>query len=84
MSIKRQIDFECKITPEELAREFCEMDNVEQAEFFNEIAKIVKLEWSSNFCFQLQSIMDSGTLDEGGINIISQFGEYGDEITNKC
>ena len=34
-----------EITPEFMAKCFCEMDNIEQARFFSEVSKVAKVEW---------------------------------------
>jgi len=55
--IKREISI-LDLEPEELAQEFCDMHNDEQALFFEHIGKIVKEQWKSNFSFQMDTIID--------------------------
>jgi len=73
--LKKNIDVEFKITPIELAEQFCEMWATEQADFFNSIG-IISSTWDSDLVFQLQSIVDTGRLDANGINVMRKIGEY--------
>jgi len=73
--LKKNIDVEFKITPIELAEQFCEMWSTEQADFFNAIG-IISSTWDSDLVFQLQSIVDTGRLDANGINVMRKIGEY--------
>ena len=68
---------EFKITPsvKELAIEFCGWDEEQQAEFFNQIAKLV-MEWDKPFCLQLHKVMTSDTLTYDGRWIMEQIGIY--------
>lgn len=65
-----------ELTPEELAFEFCRMDDGEQAKFFNEVARLTK-EWDRPFCFQLQNIIENKELTNEGRYIMESIGEYG-------
>lgn len=75
--ITRQITTEFKLSPLELANEFCNMYDEEQAEFFNHIAGIAST-WDRNFVFQLQAIIDCGKLNEDGKEMMRKIGEYGE------
>ena len=75
MSLKRSTELEITITPEELASEFCEMDNHQQAKFFNMVSAITS-DWDMSFCFQLQGVIDSPDMKPEGLDIMRQFGEY--------
>lgn len=68
---------EIKISPsaQELAIEFCEWDEEQQAEFFNQIAKLT-IEWDKPFCFQLSKIMLSDILTIDGRWVMEQIGIY--------
>jgi hypothetical protein len=75
--ITRKIpDIEVRLSPEELASEFCRMDNFEHAKFFNAVA-ILTAGWEMPFCFQLQAVLDSKKLEPEGKRIMEQIGEYG-------
>lgn len=75
--IKRTQELEVILTPEELAAEFCNMDDKEQAKFFNEIGNIVQNTWTSPFVFQLQAVIDSEHLTDDGRYVMQSVGEYG-------
>jgi len=79
--LERKITIPIQITPEELASEFCNMGNDEQALFFNKVSEITS-KWENPFCFQLQSIIDDKSLAQGGRKIMESIGEYG-ENNNK-
>lgn len=70
--IKKEI--EINIGPSELALLFCEMSDRQQAQFFEEIATIVKtgpvMEWEKQFSMMCDALNDSG------IAIIEKFGKY--------
>ena len=59
--IQRKIMVDVTLTPDELAFEFANMDDEQQAMFFNELARLTE-KWEQPFCFQLQSIIDNPTL----------------------
>lgn len=73
--IKRRIDVELDLTPDELAAVFCGMDGEQQAGFFNAIAKYSDL-WPAPFPFQVQAIVDSLTYTEDARRIMRVLGEY--------
>lgn len=64
-----------KLTPEDVAQMFCEMDSNEQARFFNEIAETVK-GWDQPFSFQLQAVTDKPELTSQARNVMAQIGIY--------
>lgn len=72
--INRNINIEPTI--EELASEFCRMNDSQQAEFFNAIGRIVENEWSAPFCFQLEAIRQSEELKEEGRGILNEIAQY--------
>ena len=74
--IKREIPCETDLTPLELAMEFCAMNCLEQAQFFNEIADIVKNQWGRPFVFQLQYITDEEQLTAAGRQVMEDIGAY--------
>lgn len=74
--IKREHTLFCAPTPEELASEFANMGDDQQALFFNELARLTK-NWKNPFCFQLQGLVDRPELTVEGKRIMEQIGEYG-------
>ena len=76
--IRRIVEIEVVTTPEEVAMEFCAMDEKEQARFFNEVAAI-SATWNSHFVMQLQSITDCPTLTEKGRDVMRYIGEYSEQ-----
>lgn len=78
--IERMTTIEVNPTPRELASEFCNMVDEDQAEFFNHIARIVD-GWDHDFVFQLQSLTDCGKLTEGGRGIMENIGVYAPELS---
>ena len=73
--IQRNIKVPIFPTPEELAQEFCASCETQQAQFFNEVARITN-KWESLFCFQLQAIVDSDILTDDARLIMSDIGDY--------
>ena len=74
--IQRKFLLDVTPTPDELAFEFANMDDEQQAMFFNELAKITD-KWDKPFCFQLQSIINNQALTMEGKNIMEAIGDYG-------
>lgn len=66
---------EVDITPAKCADIFATMDGDEQAEFFNALAEHIK-EWQNPFCFQLQSVIDSGKLTAEAKQVMFEIGNY--------
>ena len=77
--IERDIKVPVELTPDELAFEFCNMNDEGQAMFFNCIAEITA-QWDRPFCFQLQYLIDHPKLLDCGRRVMEQIGEYGKEI----
>ena len=75
MKIERKITVDVELTPEDLADCFCNLYDNEQAIFFNSIAEEVAT-CGTSFCFQLQAIINSRILTNGGKDIMRQIGEY--------
>jgi hypothetical protein len=73
--IERTVKTQIQLTADELAKEFCQMSELEQAKFFNQIEVETK-KWDYAFCFQLQAVANSGILTEGGRNVMNSIGEY--------
>lgn len=67
------MDVQVSLTPEEVAERFWEMDNHEQARFYNRLAE---LGGSYRFSMQLQYLtMDDG-LTLAGRSVMQEIGEY--------
>lgn len=73
--IQRKVLVDITPDPDELAFEFANMDDEQQAMFFNELAGIVS-KWERPFCFQLQYVTDHPELTDAGRSIMRAIGEY--------
>lgn len=73
--IERKITLRMSLSPEELAFEFCDMIDSDQAKFFNEVHRITE-KWERPLCFQLQFITDNEILTDGGRRVMSEIGSY--------
>lgn len=67
-----------ELTPEDIASLFCQMDNEQQAEFFNAVADHVRETWTIPFCFQMSEVRHSKTLTVEGLDIMKTIASYGD------
>jgi len=73
---QRKIFIDVTPTPDELAFEFANMDDEQQAMFFNELARITN-KWEWPLCFQLQALIENPALTEEGRMIMEQIGVFG-------
>jgi Zn-dependent alcohol dehydrogenase len=73
--MERIIKVDVNPTACELAESFCDLDNYEQAKFFNVVAQTVDT-WDMGFEFQLQDIVDSGILTQDAKRIMKLIGDY--------
>lgn len=73
--ITRSVEAKVQITPEEMAEEFANMGDDQQAVFFNTLAKITET-WSSPFSFQLEAIVTHPALTAEARAVMSAIGEY--------
>lgn len=73
--IQRKVTVDVSPSPDELAFEFANMGDEQQAMFFNELARIV-LKWEIPFCFQMQYVTDHPKLTDAGRSIMRAIGEY--------
>jgi hypothetical protein len=73
--LKKEISVDIKLTPMDLATEFCEMDGEQQAEFFNLLSQLSRA-WDKPLVFQLQAITDSEVLTLDGRSAMASIGEY--------
>lgn len=78
--IDRNIATQVELTPEELAVEFCIMDNEKQCRFFNAIGKEVRENWDAPFGFQMATVIDCGELDEDGIGVLNVIKDFMEDI----
>lgn len=74
--IQRKITVGVVLSPDELAFEFANMGDEQQAMFFNELAAITA-KWERPFCFQLQYIIEHPALTKEGRSIMQDIGNYG-------
>lgn len=72
IKLKRQVDIEIPLTATELAKLFWEMNNEEQAEFFNYLGNLP----SPKLPMQLQWVTDSPNLKSEGRHAMAMIGEY--------
>ena len=72
------------LTPEELAFEFANMTDNEQAVFFNELAVLTET-WGQSFDFQLQRIFEHPDITVKGRLIMKKIGQsfYWEEVKNE-
>jgi hypothetical protein len=78
MNIKIKRTFEIKLTPQEIAQVFCDMEAVEQAQFFSDIFKITRT-WKSSPSsgpFYNQSCWIIEEADDGAREIISTLASH--------
>ena len=78
---ERKITVDVWPTPEELAFEFCNLDDSGQAIFFNELYNLTE-KWGRPLCFQLQYVTDNQLLTDGGRSVMSQIGDYSKPYTD--
>lgn len=71
--IKRTSEVIIEVSPEEMATIFWNMNEVEQATFFDELAEVT----GSMLPFQLQAVADSPALTSRGKAIMQLIGDYG-------
>lgn len=75
-TLNKTFNFPVNISPQEAAKVFCNMNDEEQAVFFNSIAEIVEKEWKNPLGFQLTDIPLRGILNKGGANVMRTIGRY--------
>lgn len=75
IALARNAEISVDVTPQECAAVFASYSDLQQAEFFNELAKQVA-KWDKPFAFQLQALSESHKLDSQGRFIMSQIGSY--------
>ncbi len=68
---------EIQLSGAELAQEFWNINNFEQAAFFNELARLTK-DRPGSLAMQLQMIVDCEDLTKEGKDIMCRIGAYGD------
>ncbi len=76
MKITKTISAEFVLSMKDLARAFCDLDQNEMAEFFNEVDKDVQERWVAPFEFQLEGLRTAENLSNGGREIMRKLGEY--------
>jgi hypothetical protein len=78
--MKREIEIDIDLSPEELAIELAKMDGDQQARFFNALA-IQDVDWQFSWPMQLQLVTDSSELRSIGRDMMSMIGEYSSKWT---
>ena len=73
--ITKEVKVSIKLEAYELAQLFWGLDDLEQAEFFNELGFFIKNN-DSSFEIQMQSVMTNQELNEYGRLIMSTIGKY--------
>lgn len=73
--ITKDLELELNLDYGEIAELFCELNEEEQACFFNTLAELTE-EWEHPFCMQLQHITDCKILTPEGRAIMKQIGDY--------
>ena len=66
---------EITLSPAELAQEFTDMDNEQQALFFNAVGTLFN-QANRSFSGQIKYVVDSPTLTNAGRRIMHSIGEY--------
>ena len=77
-TITKTIDI--KLTPQETAAAFCEMDAEDQCRFFNAIGANIG-GWIAPFSVQLQGMIDTSRLSKEGRYVMQKIGEYANETS---
>ena len=72
MTIKRNIEVEVDLTPGEMAVEFWELADVDQAAFFNALGKLAQ----HMLPMQFQSVQDCDVLNQDGRYAMRVIGDY--------
>ena len=76
--VEKEVKISVIISPEELAKEFAEMEATEQARFFNQVARIAD-SWRHSFVFQLSAVGHSGVLTQRARALMRDIGDYAEE-----
>lgn len=76
--MKKNIEVNIEITPEEMAAMWCAMGSDEQARFLNEIGNIA-VEWKPGYLErQMQYITDAIEIEDTGRWVMKLMGDYAD------
>ena len=73
--IEKTVTVKVRPTVHDVAKAFCSFDQAQQADFFNDVAKITN-KWDHPFVMQLQSITDCELLKPSGREVMEQIGNY--------
>ncbi len=74
--IRKKIDVEIELSPDECALGILRLDGIGLAKFFNKIAVHAKREHICGLCFHLQDLLDEGKLNSEGRRMMRMIGEY--------
>lgn len=81
--MKKLIEINIALSGKEVAAEFCNLDEVEQAAFFNAIAKDAET-WQNRFDLQMAAVERTGLVTSGGRSIMRIIGQFADEPAYKA
>jgi len=62
------------LTSQEIATEFCNLDNHQQANFFNEVGRIIG-SWPGNGYSQVTAFIGSEEMDKNGLELLRYISE---------
>lgn len=75
MAILTDDELISRLTPEQLAEAFCNLDSAGQARFFNHVDAVAS-NWKFGMSMQLQYITDDDGLTLAGRRVMQHIGEY--------
>lgn len=75
ITITKTVNAEIEFSGKEIGNMFCQLDEREQAEFFNEIAREAK-SWEGTFDFQMCQVSTHSKLSIDGRKIMKTIGDY--------
>lgn len=79
ITIVKQVSAEIELHGKDIANMFCQLDEREQAEFFNAIAKEVK-SWDGTFDYQMCQVSIHSKLSIDGRKIMKTIGDYSEKV----
>lgn len=80
--MNKLIELNISLSGSELAAEFCGLNSVEQAAFFNAISKNAET-WDNRFDIQMADVERTGLVTAGGRSIMRIIGQFADEPAHK-
>lgn len=80
--MKKTFELNIALSGSELAAEFCNLDEIEQAAFFNAIAKDAG-SWQVPFAIQMAEVERTGLVTKEGRSIMRTIGQFANEPAYK-